>query len=122
MYYMKTTNLFIYLLLCTPNSTFPSYRQLTFKLLKRKTFIMYHQVNIQKFCAQLTIHLCVLRSSQNKQPLFRYTASIYRFLKLKHRQFTTGKQWVYMSDRYIFVLQRLTSNVAGRNYVLFGTC
>jgi hypothetical protein len=43
-------------------------------LLKPTTF------NIQKFSVLPTVHLCVLRVSQNKQALFLYTALTYRFL------------------------------------------
>ena len=35
-------------------------------LLKRKTYFMYRQFNIQKFCFQPTVHLCVLCGSENK--------------------------------------------------------
>ena len=44
--------------------------------------------NIQKFCVLPTMHLCILRGSENKQRLFLYTALTYRFLKPKHRLFT----------------------------------
>ena len=36
--------------------------------------------NVQKLCVLPTMHLCVLRGSQNKQRLFLYTALNYRFL------------------------------------------
>ena len=44
--------------------------------------------NIQKFCVLPTVHLCVLRGSQNKERLFLYTALTYRVLKPKQRVFT----------------------------------
>jgi len=34
---------------------------------------------IQKFCVQPTVHLCVLRGSQNKLRLFLSTTLTYRF-------------------------------------------
>ena len=43
-------------------------------LLRPKTYFMYHQFNIQKFCVLPTMHLCVLCGSENKQRLFPYTA------------------------------------------------
>jgi len=36
--------------------------------------------NVQKFGVLLTMHLCVLRGSQNKQRLAPITALTYRFL------------------------------------------
>jgi len=36
--------------------------------------------NIQKFCVLSTMHVCVLRGSQNKQKLFHYTVFTYWFL------------------------------------------
>jgi hypothetical protein len=36
--------------------------------------------NVQKFCNLPTVHLCVLRGSQNKKRLFLFTALTYRFL------------------------------------------
>ena len=36
---------------------------------KPKTYFMYHQFNIQKFCVLLTKPLCVLCGSQNKERL-----------------------------------------------------
>ena len=44
--------------------------------------------NIKKYCVLPTLHLCVLRGSQNKQRLFLYTALTYRFLKPKQCVFT----------------------------------
>jgi hypothetical protein len=38
---------------------------------------MYHQFNIHQFYVLSTMHLCVLRGSQNKQRLFPYTALTY---------------------------------------------
>ena len=36
--------------------------------------------NIRKFCVLPTVNLCVLRGSENKQPLFLYTALTDWFL------------------------------------------
>ena len=57
-------------------------------LLKPKTYIMYHQLNIRKFCVLPTMHLCVLCGSQKKQRFFLYTELTYRFLEPKQRVFT----------------------------------
>ena len=35
---------------------------------------MYHQFNIQVLLSAHTVYLCILCGSQNKQPLFPYTA------------------------------------------------
>ena len=44
-------------------------------LLKTKTYFMYRQFDIQQFYVLPTqLYLCVLCGSQNKQPLFPYTA------------------------------------------------
>ena len=57
-------------------------------LLSLRLTLCINSFNIQKFCVLPTMHLCVLRGSQNKQRLFLYTASTYRFLKPKQRVFT----------------------------------
>jgi len=51
-------------------------------LLKPKTYFMYctTSFNFQKLCVLPTMHLCVLRGSQNKQRLFFYTELNYQFL------------------------------------------
>ena len=55
-------------------------RRVTFNLLKSKTSLCTNSFNIQKFCVLLTMHLCVLCGSQNKQRLFPYTTLTDWFL------------------------------------------
>jgi hypothetical protein len=74
--------------------------------------------NIQKFCVLPTIHLCVLRRSQNKQQIFLYTAYLILF--------TTEAESVYCavrtgsnSNRYTFVIKGLNwSNELSRSEIL----
>ena len=58
-----------------------------FNLLKPKT-LCTASFNIQKFCVLPTMHLCVLRGSENKRRLFIYTILTDWFLKPKQRVFT----------------------------------
>ena len=55
------------------------FEHIKFNRLKPKTYFMYTSFNIQKFCVLPTMHLCVLRGSQNKQRFFLYTTLTYRF-------------------------------------------
>jgi hypothetical protein len=52
-----------------------------FNLLKPSGYFTYYQFNIQKFYMVLTLRLCVLYGSQNKQRLLPYTALTDRFCK-----------------------------------------
>ena len=47
---------------------------LLINLLKPSGHYMYRQFNIQQFYVLLTVYLCVLCGSENKQRLFPYTA------------------------------------------------
>ena len=64
-----------------------SYLRVHFNFLKPKT-LCTTSFNIQKFCVLPTMHLCVLRGSQNKKRLFLFTALTYRLLSSKQRVFT----------------------------------
>ena len=77
----------------------------SFSLLKPKTFFMYHQFNIQKFCVLPTMHLCVACISEQTTIFFLYTALIYRFFNRGRECFLRGTSWVFKLDRYSFVLK-----------------
>jgi hypothetical protein len=51
-----------------------------FNLVKPTGYVMHHQFNIQQLYALPTLYLCVLYLSENKQPLFPYTAQTDWFL------------------------------------------
>jgi len=52
-----------------------------FHILRPSRHYIYHQVNIQQFYVLLKqLYLCVLCGSENKLPLFLYTALTDRFL------------------------------------------
>ena len=75
------TNIFLFF-----NQNIYRSANLTFKSLRLT--LCTTSFNIQKFCVLPTMHLCVLRGSQNKQTIFLYTAITYRFLQPRRRVFS----------------------------------
>ena len=79
--------------------------------------------NVQKLCVLPTMHLCVLRGSQNKQ---RFFFSLYRInlsdFITEEECLLRGTNWVFKSDRYNFVLKGMVGNwthrIATTSYVI----
>jgi len=61
--------------------------QTYFNLLKPETSCT-PKFNKQHFCVLPTVHLCILRESQNKERLCLFTVLTYRFLQARQRVFT----------------------------------
>jgi len=60
-----------------------------FNLSKPTAYVMHHQFNIQQLYALLTLYLCVLYLSQNKQRLVPLTELTDWFLFLEGSSFTS---------------------------------
>ena len=68
-------------LVCIRETVFTARYGLDIIPLKPSGHYIYHQFNIQQIYVQPTqLYLCVLCGSQNKQPLFPYTALTGRFV------------------------------------------
>ena len=66
-----------------------------FNLLNSNGYVMHQQFNIQQLYALLTLHLCVLYLSENKQRLVPLKHKLIGFYNRDEKCLLRGTNWVF---------------------------